>query len=57
MVDHKPSPSEYHPSMSVMARFARRGTTNGKRLVLGVVTWLSSEGAVIEIYISIGNVY
>lgn len=57
MVDHKPSLSEYHPGISVMGRSARRRTANGKGLVLGVVTWLSSEGALIEICISIGNVY
>lgn len=57
MADHKPSPSEYQPGMSVMDRSDRLGTASGKGLVLGVVTWLSREGALIEICISMGNVY
>lgn len=57
MADHKLSPSEYQPGMSVMGRFDRPGTASRKGLVLGVVTWLSRGGALIEICISMGNVY
>lgn len=56
MVDHKLSPSEYQPGVSVAARSARTESSR-KELVLGVVTWLSSEGVFIKICISIGNVY
>jgi len=55
MADHIPSPSEYQPGTLVMGRSDRPGS--GKGLVLGIVTWLSREGALIEICISMGNVY